>query len=98
MLTEQELLNIANNYINKTKEGLEDNFIIINEATIKKPYGSIFFYTSKKFYETNDDRYALAGNAPFLVENESGNIITFGSSKATEDYIEEYEAGKWSRG
>ena len=35
--------------------------------------------------------YAIAGNAPFLVEKKNDNVVTFGTARSTEFYIEEYE-------
>ena len=95
MLTESEILEIANSYILSIEKESKIETVIIHTETIKKPYGNIFFYTSKKYYETGDDKYAVAGNAPFLVENKSGNIIVFGTVYMEEYYIKEYEAGRW---
>jgi len=51
----------------------EYELIIMLEQTITRPYGWIFFYDSKKFIETGDFSYAIAGNLPFLVDIH-GNI------------------------
>lgn len=95
MLTEQETLEIANKFIEKIEEESNIETLIINELTINKPYGNIYFYTSKKYYETRDDRYAVAGNGPFLVENKEGLVYKFGTSQDIEHSIKEYEAGTW---
>ncbi|WGD35821.1 hypothetical protein [Olleya sp. YS] len=95
MLTEQELLEIANKYISYKNEKSEIEFMILDEFTLKKSYGYIFFYTSKKYYETKDFKYAIAGNGPFLVENKEGLVYKFGTARDTEYYIKEYEAGTW---
>jgi hypothetical protein len=95
MLTENELTTIAENYVKEIEKRTEISLIIGYEITIKKPYGNIYFYTSKKYIETGDDKYAVAGNAPFLVENKTGKIIVFGTAETQDYYIEEYEAGRW---
>ena len=95
MLTEQAILEIAEGFNKKIEAESGIDTILVHEYTIKKPYGDVFFYTSKKYYETHDDRYAVAGNAPFLVENTTGKIIEFGTAMDTEYYLEEYEAGRW---
>ncbi|GGB80289.1 hypothetical protein GCM10007424_20500 [Flavobacterium suaedae] len=95
MLTEQEILNIANSEIKRIENDSKIETVLINELIIKKPYGNIFFYTSKKYYETRNEKYAVAGNAPFLVEKETGNIVVFGTAHTEDYYIEEYEAGRW---
>ncbi|MFN4362481.1 YrhB domain-containing protein [Chryseobacterium hispalense] len=95
MLTEKEISEIANKYIKEIEKRTGIELLIGDEETIKKPYGNIYFYTSKKWYETGDDRYAVAGNAPFLVEKETGNVIVFGTARTEDYYIKEYEAGRW---
>jgi hypothetical protein len=65
--------------------------MIFDEHTIEKPYGWIFFYTSRLWFETGDIRYAVAGNAPFLVDRETGAIHVFGTARRTEAYIAQYE-------
>ncbi|MEC4004910.1 YrhB domain-containing protein [Flavobacterium sp. SUN052] len=92
---QKQIIKIAEKHIKELEIQAKVELIIGYEETIIKPYGSIFFYTSKKFAKTEDFKYAIAGNAPFLVENESGKIISFGTSESDEYYIEEYEAGRW---
>lgn len=94
-MTREEIRNIAEIYVKEIelKSGIE--LIIGYEITVKRPYGYVFFYTSKKLIETGDDKYLVAGNAPFLVEKETGKIIEFGTAKDVEYYIQEYEAGRW---
>lgn len=64
---------------------------IIDEATLTKPYGWVFFYQSKTYLETGEAGEFLVGNAPILVERINGELIVFGTSYPTEYYIEEYE-------
>jgi hypothetical protein len=68
-----------------------DEMIILDAQTIEKPWGWVFFYTSRKWHETRDIRYAIAGNAPIIVERQTGNLISTGTAMATEKYIENYE-------
>ena len=89
MLTKNEILNIANKYVKEIEKTSKIDTIIVKEAIIEKQYGFIFSYTSKKYYETRNSKYAVAGNAPFLVENETGKIIVFGTAHSKNFYIEE---------
>ena len=55
-----------------TAQGLLDggpsrNLVILDQATLRKPYGWVFFYQARKFVETGDYRFALVGNAPVVV-------------------------------
>ncbi len=59
----------------------DDEIIIVGEATIEKSWGWVFFYTSRKYRETKEVRYALAGNAPIIVERSSGRLIPTGTAK-----------------
>lgn len=96
MLTEQEITKIAQNHIDKYGKESGIRLSLFKEATIKKTYGMIFFYVSKKFYDTRDEKYnTLIGNVPFLVKNTNGEIIEFGSGNTIEYYIQEYEAGRY---
>lgn len=69
----------------------EDEIILLEDQTIEKSWGWVFFYTSKKWHETRDICYAIAGNAPILVERNTGRLIATGTAMATERYIENYE-------
>lgn len=75
MLTEQEVIEIAKNYVKERKEKSGLDLIILDNEAIKKPYGIIFFYNTKKYNDTrNDDDNTLLGNAPFLVENKTETL------------------------
>ena|ERR1700719_3367023 len=66
-------------------------FSIRDEHTIEKEYGWVFFYSTQKYVETRDVRYALAGNGPVIVERADGAVHMFGSAKPPEEIIREYE-------
>jgi hypothetical protein len=95
MLTDNEMTAIAEKYISDTCKDLQFEVVLLTAYTIKKSYGNIYVYNSKKYIETDDYRYCLLGNAPFLVENKTGNIVVFGTSHQKNYYIQEYEAGRW---
>lgn len=69
----------------------DDELIILDGCTIEKPWGWVFFHTSKKWHETHDIRYAIAGNAPFIVEKAKGKLMITGTAFPIEHYIESYE-------
>lgn len=96
MLTENLILEIANNYLKKLANDIKIELAILHDLSIKKPYGIIFFYNTKKYFETKDDKdNTLVGNAPFLIEYKNGSIIDFGTNRSEEYYIKEYEAERW---
>jgi Immunity protein 35 len=69
----------------------EDEIILLDESTIERPWGWVFFHTSRKWAETQDIRYALAGNAPLMVERTTGRLLQTGTAMPIEHYIERYE-------
>ena len=69
----------------------DDSLVILHERTLEKPWGWVFFYTSKQFHETGDFRFALAGNAPYIVERETGRLIETGTALSLDEYIANYE-------
>ena len=90
MLTDKEMLAIAEHFLKKTWAGFEIQF---REGIIKKPYGNIYRYQSKEYLLTNNIDKSLIGNAPFLVEKKTGRVVTFGTSPGLDDWIEMYENG-----
>ena len=98
MLTDKEMLYIAERYLRKLRE-IGDNTIepmIYADHTIKKPYGNIYSFNSKEYILTGDFKYALAGNAPFLVEKKTGRVVSFGTAGILENEIKSYENGTLS--
>ncbi len=93
MITKDQAAKLVENEVCKTAECLpeDDEIVLIPEATIEKSWGWVFFYTSKKWLETQDISYALVGNAPFIVERSSGKLIQIGTAHGIEYYIENYE-------
>lgn len=65
--------------------------VIVDASIIEADFGWIFFYQSKQYLETETLKYALAGNAPFIVDRDSGEIVETGTVHPIEYYIKEYE-------
>lgn len=91
MLTDQEMLGIAEHYMLFESNNIELKLIYSN--IIKKPYGNIFSYDSKKHIETGDFKYHIPGSAPFLVEKKTGRVVNFGTAQTLEFYLDAYEKG-----
>ena len=64
---------------------------VVDEATLTRPYGWVFFYQSKKYLETGASREVLAGNAPILVDRFGGEIRLTGTAYPVEHYLAECE-------
>ncbi|OQP66582.1 hypothetical protein A3860_13965 [Niastella vici] len=65
--------------------------VILESETVEKWYGWIFCYTSKKFIETGDMKYAVAGNCPLFISKLSGEIATYFTSYSLESMTEIHE-------
>ncbi|WP_165590515.1 hypothetical protein [Chryseobacterium aquaticum] len=52
MLAEQEVIAIAKNYVLERSQQRGYNLVILEDRTIKKSYGMIFRYNTKKYNET----------------------------------------------
>ncbi|MFT6963647.1 MAG: hypothetical protein ACJAWV_003385, partial [Flammeovirgaceae bacterium] len=68
----------------------ENDYFISDEYIIEFELGWVFPWTSKKYVETGELQYALAGNAPLLVDKLTHEIHNTGTALDTEYYIEEY--------
>lgn len=90
MLTDQEMLNIAERFLIRIVDK-DYEPIIVQQETIKKSYGNIYRYQSKEFLLTRDLYKALTPATPFLVEKITGRVVTFASAMSLENNIKSYE-------
>ena len=90
-LSKSEALALANAQL--ASVGNEVSVVIIESETLEYDFGWIFFYSSQKYLETKDLRYALGGNAPLIVDRTSGQVITTGTALPIEEYVASYR--KW---
>lgn len=67
-----------------------EELVILDRLTIERPWGWVFFYTTRGWLH-GDDRYAIGGNAPYMV-NRDGSMRFAGTARPIEHYIEAYEA------
>lgn len=59
--------------------------------------GWYFCYQSKEFLETGELSAQLAGNAPFLIDRQSGELHVLGTAKPLESYLDDYVKNKISK-
>lgn len=88
MLTDNKMLEIANKYVNQIGQEINIELIVFSET--KKSYGNVYGYVAK-----DSKKHRLAGNGPFLVKNDTGIVIQFGTSDDVEYYLNGYENGTW---
>lgn len=71
-------------------KAMENDYIVLDDETIEGDFGWVFFYDSRKFHETGELTYAIAGNSPLIYERETGNIISTGTAYSLEKYLSSY--------
>jgi Immunity protein 35 len=89
MLTFAKARAIAEVWVSAITDGTAE---LIRESTIAKSYGWIFFYQSSDFVRDPSNISAmLAGNGPFLVDRNSGEVRVFGTASPLSTQLSEYE-------
>ncbi|MBM6607829.1 hypothetical protein JTF19_16855 [Enterobacteriaceae bacterium RIT814] len=56
--------------------------------------GWFFCFESREYLETGNDSALLAGNAPFIIDKDNGEIYALGTAQPLEAYLQEYEEEK----
>lgn len=94
MLSDTQMRTIAEKYINflNQVEGQKELKLYPLGDELKKTYGSIFPYNTKKYYNTKNLEDQVM-TTPFLVEKATGRIVNFGSSDYLELSLSKYEKG-----
>lgn len=82
---------IVSKVINSKYYAPGDELVIVDEDTIEKDYGWIFFYNSREFLETGEFSARVAGNGPIVIEKADGRITQLGTARPSEEYIREFE-------
>src|SRR5262249_54996518 len=90
---QKEARNLAEQLLS-TLEGVPPTeLVILDEHTIETDFGWVFFWSSKRYVETGESRYALAGNGPLIVDRRDGSIHKTSTSEPTDEIIERYRRG-----
>ena len=93
MISYSEARKKALMYLQKMQELPSDfslTYVLLDDETITKPFGWVFFYSSKEFLETRDYSYMLVVNAPIIIDKYSGELTETGTAYSIEYYIEKY--------
>ncbi|MDO7844815.1 YrhB domain-containing protein [Hymenobacter sp. M29] len=68
-----------------------DSLMLLAHETEETPYAWVVYYTSRRWYETRNNRYAIAGAGPFIVAKHTGRVTQYSSAYSTEAALEKYE-------
>lgn len=91
MITREEAKRRVTEYVNFDFKRQDDELIIVDEETITKDYGWVFFAVNKKYLGTQNFSDMVIGRGPVLFEKQSETIIPFGTVLSAEQYLEQYE-------
>ncbi|WP_435274897.1 YrhB domain-containing protein [Psychrobium sp. nBUS_13] len=64
---------------------------VLDDETIEREWGWVFFYQSQAFIESGDFRDMVGGNAPIIINKNNGLLTYTGTAHDIEHYINEYE-------
>jgi len=86
----QEARTLAQQHLSKMQVSPPVELAILDEHTIETDFGWIFFWNSKSYLQTDEFQYALAGNAPLIVDRRDGSIHETSTAQSIEEIIERY--------
>jgi hypothetical protein len=91
MITFDEAIEIAQRQLRKIEEenNLSSLMLILNQTKVES-FGWVFFYNTEEYLRTGNISACLAGNAPFIINSESGELYVTGTAKPVDIYIDEY--------
>jgi hypothetical protein len=90
MITKDLAIQKAEAFVQDLSKGSLVDLLLIPEETIEFEYGWVFFYQTKEYIETGDVMQMAVGNAPIIVDKNSGELKLTGTGYPVEYYIEEY--------
>ncbi|RYG90939.1 hypothetical protein EU803_13205 [Loktanella sp. IMCC34160] len=84
MISRSEAAQLVRNEI----EGFD--CVLLEEPIAEGAFGWVFGYQSAKFIESGSFSDALFGNAPFLVERETGRLHVLGTARPAQFYVDNF--------
>lgn len=81
----------AKSYIGSIKVHGGNDLVLLEDKTIERPFGWVFFYDSKKYLETGDYRDIVLGNAPIIVDRRDGSVYATVAGRPLDYHVAEYE-------
>ncbi len=94
MITYEVAYHIANLTI--LNISTKHNFVILEDKTIERDFGWVFFYVTKEYLETMNPKFLVPGTAPVVVHKKDGSVLHLPTSLPPMRAIEEYEK-EWNR-
>ena len=92
--TAKEARSLAEQYLAKLPVDPPMELTILDEHTIESDFGWVFFWNSKRYQETGEFQYALAGNAPLIVDRHDGSIHEIPPAYSVEEAVSNYQKSR----
>ena len=83
---------VAERFVKAKEAQINIALSIVDDATLERDFGWVFFYNSTEFLETNRISAALAGNAPIVVRRRDGLVFETGTARPLEEYLVRFRA------
>jgi len=90
MITKDQAINIANEYVLEQNKITNYVFILLLNQTVEFELGWVFFYQTKEYFESGNIMYAAGGNAPIIIDKRTGAIHVTGTAHPINKYIVDY--------
>lgn len=83
------------NAMDKASDYLKDHEIpVVITLHGRFSEGWFFHYQSRKYLETGEFSTQLAGNSPFIIDKDNGEIHLLGTAFPLDKYLQDYETLK----
>jgi len=91
-LTKTEARQQALSYLRSQEAAAGFELVLMDDRTLERAFGWVFFYDSKRHIETRDFRDAVVGNAPIVVTKAGGQVHVTGTAFPIEHYLQGFES------
>jgi hypothetical protein len=94
LITKEQAREKMEMYLRAKDEKRDDKFVLLDKYTREEDFGWVFFYQSEMYVKTGDMRYALGGNAPIIIDRQTGELHVTGTARSLEYYLTEYRQNR----
>lgn len=90
-MTKTDARQIALNYVKAKEREIGAELVLVDDSTIERDFGWVFFYDSRRHIQSGNIRDALAGNAPVVVTRVDGRVHETGTALPLHYYLREFD-------
>jgi hypothetical protein len=103
IMTHEQAIELVEDYLRESEAGINSfgsalpgyvnpnvKLEILSDRTEEHDFGWVFYYDSAEHIQTGDFREGLVGNAPLIVDRNSGQIVETGTAHEAEYYVNNY--------